>query len=645
MTLVGGLIGQALADGSETLGPASISVADGTGIATGGIGLVNGGANLDITIPAGASVVQALLYWEAVGVPGDPGNATDDTIEIGGNSVTGTLIGGPITINPGLGAQSTAYRADITSLNLLSPGANSLAVDGLDANFRNSGAGLLVVLDDGGDAGPTLVADGTDFAFVNAPPPRDTTMPQTFSFAAAPVARTLDLHLFFSNLQGQDISSQVAVTVDGTTTVTDNSMSSNGEEWNTLVIPVDVPAGVGSLTVQALSDDNPGNLSSFTWITAAVNVPMFVNRDGQIGDQVWKDLNGNGIREDGEPGVAGFPVRLLDDVGNEVQTTTTDGAGIYGFDHLDISRVYQVEFVNDPAMNMPFTIQGVGDPTTDSDADADGRSGLITLTADDPTDFSIDAGLQVPPALGGIGDLVFEDVDGNGQLDAGEAGVDGITVNLLDGAGAPTGMSTTTAGGGLYEFSDLPAGDYIVEFDLAGAAFDFTAANQGDPASDSDADPATGRSGVVSLAAGDFDLTIDAGIVAQATGVAPPACKLLTFRHKKVGLAFLKFADKDSLLDYARGDTVIEAVIETSAIDHPDSAGPGNDDNLRDGYRYFDGVTKALGSSRQRFYKVRTRDADGNKVISYWGKFAVRNTANLTLVIGHQSEACATWHY
>ena len=59
---------------------------------------------------------------------------------------------------------------------------------------------MLVVIDDGGDTGPTIVRDGVDFAFINASPPRDTTVPQTFDFDPAPVDRTIPPDLFFNNL-------------------------------------------------------------------------------------------------------------------------------------------------------------------------------------------------------------------------------------------------------------------------------------------------------------------------------------------------------------------------------------------------------------------------------------------------------------
>lgn len=76
-----------------------------------------------------------------------------------------------------------------------------------------------------------------------------------------------------------------------------------------------------------------------------------------------------------------------------------------------------------------------------------------------------------------LGNRVWNDLDNSGLLDGAEVGIDGVTVELWSGDGsteinvgpdgilgttddAPGGMSTS--GGGLYTFSGLPAGDYIV---------------------------------------------------------------------------------------------------------------------------------------------------------------------------------------
>ena len=58
--------------------------------------------------------------------------------------------------------------------------------------------------------------------------------------------------------------------------------------------------------------------------------------------------------------------------------------------------------------------------------------------------------------------LVFVDVNGNDLFDANEVGLDGVTIELLDENGNPTGLSIPTSDGGLYLFEDLEPGIYQV---------------------------------------------------------------------------------------------------------------------------------------------------------------------------------------
>ena len=118
-----------------------------------------------------------------------------------------------------------------------------------------------------------------------------------------------------------------------------------------------------------------------------------------------------------------------------------------------------------------------------------------------------------PPVRGSIGDLVWSDTDGDGIQDAGEPGLAGVTVALLDADGNVVDTVTTGADGS-YLFDDLPLGDYQVRF-TAPDGTTLSPQNAGsDDAADSDADPATGVTGTITLTADAPDnLTVDAGLV------------------------------------------------------------------------------------------------------------------------------------
>src|SRR5207237_1186595 len=111
-----------------------------------------------------------------------------------------------------------------------------------------------------------------------------------------------------------------------------------------------------------------------------------------------------------------------------------------------------------------------------------------------------------------LGDFVFNDLNANGIQDAGETGIAGVTVMLSGDATA----TTTTDANGLYLFSGLTPGSYQVKFTVP-AGYMFSPQDQGsDDAKDSDANMATGMTSTVTLASGETNLTVDAGLFQKA---------------------------------------------------------------------------------------------------------------------------------
>lgn len=267
------------------------------------------------------------------------------------------------------------------------------------------------------------------------------------------------------------------------------------------------------------SDPNPdtGRTPPITLISgqSITTVDAGLFQGATIGDRVWNDLNENGIQDPGESGISGVTVRLLDENGNVLQTTQTGPNGLYSFTNL-VPGVYQVEFVLPSGFVFSPPNQG-GDPALDSDADPNtGRTPLITLAAGETND-TIDAGMYaeviVPSSLG---DFVWEDLNGNGLQDPGEPGIPNVTVRLLDENDNEL-ASTSTDGDGFYSFTNLDPGNYRVVF-VAPAGYVFTLPNQGNnDLIDSDANPATGRTDLISLASGVDDMSVDAGLYRPVT--------------------------------------------------------------------------------------------------------------------------------
>lgn len=273
-----GVFSSALADGTEELGPPGVPIASGTGIVAAGTGMVSQPGTFDVSVPDGSTVKQVLLYWEGFMNANVPG---DGTIVVNGNNVSGTKIGGQTFFF--IGNYSSSFRADITNLGLVSAGSNTLTLNGLDFTSVSNGAGVFVIYDDGTGIAEIDLRDGVDLAFINYPEPRKSTVAQTFNFPAASKERTATLSLFASSVVGSVSDggsprpTAIEVTTGGVLTVFNDLLNSNGgDEWDSVNLPITIPAGADNLTVQIFSrDDNKtGKLpASLSWIVAGLMVP------------------------------------------------------------------------------------------------------------------------------------------------------------------------------------------------------------------------------------------------------------------------------------------------------------------------------------------------------------------------------------
>ncbi len=240
-------------------------------------------------------------------------------------------------------------------------------------------------------------------------------------------------------------------------------------------------------------------------------------RLASLGDRLWVDADGDGQQDAGEAGVAGATVTLIgggadgliNGVGDTSTTTTTDANGIYNFSGLNVGEQYQVQF-SAPAGTV-FTAANQGSDTTDSDADSTGKTQVVTLAAGE-NNTTLDAGVYAPVS---IGDKVFEDKDGDGVQDAGEPGIDGVTVRLYNCVTNQLLATQVTANGGLYNFTGLPPGTYHVVFETPNG-FVQTVANVGNDASDSDAGVG-GQTACYTLSTGQSNTTVDAGFYRTAS--------------------------------------------------------------------------------------------------------------------------------
>ncbi len=302
-------------------------------------------------------------------------------------------------------------------------------------------------------------------------------------------------------------------------------------------VVTDANAGDDTLDSDAVGSGDMGMTACFDLAEGEMNDTIDAGgvQPARLGDFVWNDLDADGVQGGSEPGIQGCMVSLQDAFGDPVTdasgaavgSTSTDANGEYGFDNL-LPGTYMVMFDSACLPGSVFTEQlNPGMPVasgTDSDADANGKSGMIVLAsgADVP---DVDAGLTVP-ATAQLGNFVFEDNDADGVQDGDDVGVDDIKVTLFSyglddpncDSADPAMQMTTTSGGGAYSFTDLPAGNYVVEFGPLPDGFMFSPNSQTDEASDSDAGDGSSasRTACTNLIDGEVNETLDAGIFRKA---------------------------------------------------------------------------------------------------------------------------------
>jgi protocatechuate 3,4-dioxygenase beta subunit len=285
----------------------------------------------------------------------------------------------------------------------------------------------------------------------------------------------------------------------------------------------------GAVSVANNSDVNPANgrTASFTvnagdqirYVDAGIKPQTSGN--ASVGDYVWNDLNKNGVQEAGEPGIPGVTVRLVNATTNTVvATTATDATGYYIFNDV-VPGSYLVEFVAPSGYTTTTKLNASPlSSATDSDADAvTGRTASFTVNTGARI-TTVDAGYWVstPPGTAKLGDRVWYDLNQNGIQDAGEPSVSGVTVTLYNSGGTAIKQASTDQNGN-YLFTDLAAGSYSVGFGNLPFGYTFTLQGQGTAATGSDANPATGRTGTVTLVAGQTNLDVDAGIRSAQAGL------------------------------------------------------------------------------------------------------------------------------
>lgn len=243
-----------------------------------------------------------------------------------------------------------------------------------------------------------------------------------------------------------------------------------------------LPSGMWKVKVIGLDVSNPFYWYADTCATRPAREPL-PNEDPNdvprmaacpdeskylLGNHVWVDTANPGTMDPGEAGLPGVLMNLIRSTDGTVIATTrtgdptspnwaacvannsgTDTSGLYCFG-LDTPGTYEVQVA---ASNFE-----TGQPLAGRSSTTGGDASARTLTTTNVLNCDFGYGAAMNASLG---DRLWLDADRDGVQDAGEAGINGVTLQLLDKEGLVI-TKKVTAGDGSYTFQGLAAGMYSV---------------------------------------------------------------------------------------------------------------------------------------------------------------------------------------
>ena len=171
----------------------------------------------------------------------------------------------------------------------------------------------------------------------------------------------------------------------------------------------------------------------------------------------YHDLNNNGIKESGEAGITGVPIKLtgtrLD--GSTVNlTTTTNASGFYEFKGLSAGTYQIVETQPAAYIDGKDAVGSLGGTLAN-----DLLSSIVLAAGKNGVNYNF--GELTPGCIGGV---VFVDTDRDGVFDTNERPLANVLITLtgVDDRGVAVTATTRTDANGAYRFNGLRPGTYKI---------------------------------------------------------------------------------------------------------------------------------------------------------------------------------------
>ncbi len=150
------------------------------------------------------------------------------------------------------------------------------------------------------------------------------------------------------------------------------------------------------------------------------------------------------------PPLQGVTIELLNSSNVVIATAVTDAEGMYYFRDLR-PGTYSVHEIQPQGYFNGATFVG----TAGGVQGVDLVTSIVLPSGADGLHYDF---CEIPPAM--LCGFVYVDLNNNGLREAGEMGIAGVTLRLLDANGNSTGITTTTDATGEYCFIDLRPGTY-----------------------------------------------------------------------------------------------------------------------------------------------------------------------------------------